>query len=118
MTLIVAVVTRITAMHDIEIRNPVGGCGRERGRTFLIEAFKRCELRPERIDAFGAVTELKLVDTAVQTVAVNILPIGIDCRRGRRIARAPSQVDLTRSRPVLVRPDLRPRLAIEGDDAS
>src|SRR5437762_3101482 len=77
-TLIVAVVTRITAVHDIEICRPIRGCDCEGRRAFFIEALERGRLRPERIDGFGAVSDLILMDVAVETVAVNILSIGID----------------------------------------
>src|SRR5947207_8951869 len=117
-TLIVAVVTRVATVHHVEISRPVRGCDRQCRRTLFVEALECGGLWPESIDAFGAVTDLILVNVAVETVVVNILSIGIDGGRRSRIARASRQVDLTGPRSILLGPDLRSGLGIECDDAA
>ena len=91
-TLIVAVVARVAAVHDIEIGRPVRGRDRERRRTLFVETLECGRLRPAAVDDFGAVADLILVDVAVEAVAVDVLPIGIDRRRRSRVARACRQL--------------------------
>ena len=117
-TLIVAVVTRVAPVHHVEISRPVGGCNRQCRRTLFVEALERGRLRPAPAGDLGAVTDLILVNVAVETVAVNILSTGIDGGRRSRIARASRQVDLTGPRSILLGPDLRSGLGIECDDAA
>src|SRR6266498_4221046 len=73
-TLIVAVVARIAAVHDVKIANAVRGRDRQRRRTLFVEALKSRQLRPAATDDFSAVADLVLVDVAVETVAINISP--------------------------------------------
>ena len=117
-TLIVAVVAWVAPVYHVKIGRPIGGCGREGRRAFFIETFERGQLRPAAAHDFSAVADLILVHVAVETVAVDILPIGIDGRGGRRIARASRPVDLARSGPVLMGPGLASRLGVERNDAA
>src|SRR6185312_7483460 len=82
----------------------------------LIEALQGRELRPSSSRDFDTVANLVLVCVTVQTVAVDVLSVGIDRRRRGRVARAAGVVDLARARTVLMAPDDRSGLRIEGDD--
>src|SRR5438105_4183369 len=84
--LVVAVVTWIASVHHVEISCATGRRERERGRAFFVEALEGGRLRPASTQDFSAIADLILVDVAVETVAVHVLPIRIDRRRRRRIA--------------------------------
>ena len=78
--LIVAVVARIAAVHDVKIADAVRGRDRQRRRTLLIEALESRQLRPPATDDFGAVADLVLVHVPVETVAVDVVATRIDRR--------------------------------------
>src|SRR5438309_9427067 len=117
-TLIVAVVARIAAVHDVKIADAVRGRDCQRRRTLFVEALESRQLRPAASDDFGAVADLVLVDVSVETVAINIIATRIDRRRRCGVARATRTVDLAGTRSVLVAPDLRAVLRVQRDDAT
>src|SRR5262249_11731339 len=116
--LIIAVIARVASVNGIQVRGTVGRRERECGRALLIEALERRGLRPAAAQDLRAVGNLVFVDQAVETIAVDVLPVGIDRRRRRRVARTTGLVDPAGSGPVLPRPDLCTGLRIQGDDSS
>src|SRR5262249_44248387 len=78
-SLIVAGISRVTAMRDVQItRSPCDGRRGERRGSFLGVSLERGQLRPAAGLDLGPVTDLVLVHVAVQTIAVDILTIRIN----------------------------------------
>src|SRR6185437_15059963 len=115
--LIIAVVPGIAGVRDIQVLDTGRGGNRQRRRAFFVVTLERGELRPSSGQYLDAIADLILVDVPVQSIRVDIETVGIDGRRGRRIAGAAAAVVYRAgSRAVLVTPHDGAVLRVQRDD--
>jgi hypothetical protein len=117
--LVVALVARIAAGRDVEIGLAALGRGEDQRRgALLVEDFRRDELGPAAGRDLGAVGDGVLVHVPVEAVAVDVLAIGIERRRRRRVADAGAVVDLAGGRAVRLLPQDGAAVPVERHDVA
>ena len=107
-SLIIALISRVAAVADIQER-VAGGTDTRRQvrRALLVERFGGRELGPTPAGDLDAAPDAISVGLSVQTVAVDEEPVGIDGRRRRGVADVGPVVDLAGAGRIGFRPHAR-----------